>query len=180
MKSDFILFGSEYMKNMANLSGKESRKSFIIPWGLNLPTSLEPVKREEIDICDKIKQEINDGFRIISSVRGLKPRTGVDNLVKAFKYLKDKKVKLYIGGNGPLYNDINKLIKDLSLEDNVCLLGRISDEMKFKLFSLSYLSVMPTVMLEGFGISILESMYVGCLLLLRRLVECMNFISKTV
>jgi len=83
-------------------------------------------------------------------------------LVKAFKYLKDKKVKLYIGGNGPLYNDINKLIKDLSLEDNVCLLGRISDEMKFKLFSLSYLSVMPTVMLEGFGISILESMYVGC------------------
>ncbi|MEM3265836.1 MAG: glycosyltransferase family 4 protein [Thermoplasmata archaeon] len=162
VKSDAILFGSEYMRSMANLSNKEIQKSFIIPFGLNKPLSFELTKREEIEIYDKIRNEIDDGFKIISSVRGLKPRTGVDNLIKAFKYLKGKKVKLYIGGSGPLYDDLNKLIKDLDLDNSVHLLGKISDEMKFKLFSASYFSVMPTVALEGFGISILESMYVGC------------------
>jgi len=162
VKSDAIFFGSEYMKRMANLSSKEDRKSFIIPFGLNRPISLELTSKAEIEVFDKIEKEINDGFKIISSVRGLKTRTGVGNLIKSFEYLKSKKLKLYIGGSGPLYNDLNKLIKDLNLEDNVYLLGRITDEMKFKLFSISYFSVMPTMTLEGFGISILESMYVGC------------------
>ncbi len=160
--SDTLLFGSQYMENVANLSFKEKKKSFIIPFGINKPDNLTVTDSNEIKILNTINEDIINGYKIILSVRGLKPRTGVDNLIKAFSYLRNQKVKLYIGGNGPLFFKLQELIKELNLENNVFLLGSITDELKFNLFSISYLSVMPTISLEGFGISILESMYAGC------------------
>lgn len=163
-KSDAILFATNYMKNMARLTWKEEKKSVVMSLGIHPDSSIKdsPLTEKEKGILSKIESEITRGIRIISSVRGLKKRTGVDNLIKAFSNTKEENVKLYIAGDGPLHNSLKTLISDFNLENKVVLLGRISDEMKYKLYSLSTFSVMPTISLEGFGISMLESMYVGC------------------
>lgn len=61
------------------------------------------------------------------SVGRLSPEKNHSNLIKAFKKVveKEKNSKLFIIGNGPLYNDLNKLIQQLNLQENVFLLGFI-------------------------------------------------------
>jgi len=66
------------------------------------------------------------GKKLIFSLGRLVPYKGYEYLIHAAKYLGDDRVIL-IGGKGPMQEALAKLIEDLGLEEQVKLLGFLSD-----------------------------------------------------
>lgn len=98
----------------------------------------------------------------ILTVSTISPRKNVDGLIKAFNLIKDKiDCDLIVAGkNGWMYEDVFKLVKNLSLENRVIFTGGINDdELKF-LYKNAKLFVYPSFY-EGFGLPPLEAMSYG-------------------
>jgi glycosyltransferase involved in cell wall biosynthesis len=97
---------------------------------------------------------------LILTVRRLIPRTGVDLLIEAMQSVAKKLpgAVLLITGQGALKNELEKLSVGLGLKDRVKFLGYVSEEEKVRLYQAADFSVMPTTALEGFGLSIAESL----------------------
>lgn len=85
---------------------------------------------------------------------------GHEFLIKAMSKVVDlnMNVKVYICGSGPLYNDLNRQIKDLNLEENVKLIGYT--ENLTKLLASADIFVLPSRW-EGLPIALLEAMMAG-------------------
>lgn len=85
-----------------------------------------------------------------------------DALIKAWRLVADKYPEWELdiwGGNGPLYDDLVKLIADLSLQNNVFLKGEttdISSKMAeaSMIISTSVFEGMPLVLLEGLAVGL--------------------------
>ncbi|WP_237340550.1 glycosyltransferase [Staphylococcus carnosus] len=94
------------------------------------------------------------------NVARLSPEKNHEVLIKVFKTIveKEKKSKLYILGDGPLYNQLQQLIKKMNLEQNVFLLGFIKNPFMF--ISQADCFVL-TSNYEGQGMAILEAQVLG-------------------
>ena len=68
---------------------------------------------------------------------------------------------LYIAGKGALAATLQQRIIDLGLQDNVNLLGYVSDEDLPLCYRAANFSVIATVALEGFGLIAIESLAAG-------------------
>ena len=122
----------------------------VIPYGFD--TSSRP----------KLLHRKNEKIHILT-VRRLVHRVGVGLLIDACYLLKqmDYDFKLTIVGNGPLLDIFITQVKAYQLEGHVLFKGTIDDGELSKLFKESDVSIMPTIALEGFGISTVESLYHG-------------------
>lgn len=94
------------------------------------------------------------------AVRRLVPRMGLEHLIRAWAKV-DRRIHLYIAGDGPLRSSLQDLIDSLGLESDVTLLGHISDAELSRLYAGALFSVVPTLELEGFGLVVLESLASG-------------------
>jgi glycogen synthase len=85
---------------------------------------------------------------------------GCDTLVKAAAICKSKGIDLsiLICGNGYFRTDIENLIKVHQLENNVKLIGFVSEEQLSKLYSECKIVVVPSLWPEAFGMVALEAM----------------------
>ncbi len=109
--------------------------------------------------------------RIILTVGRLVKRKGIDVLIKAFAdLLKDddgqlNKVNLKIIGNGPERAFLERLSRELGLNERVTFLGKISDDELASWLSRSYIfALTPRVLpgdVEGFGTVYLEASLFG-------------------
>jgi glycosyltransferase involved in cell wall biosynthesis len=94
----------------------------------------------------------------------LHPSKGIFDLVKAWKYVcerkKDAKLAIAGGGSIEIFNKLKSTVKSLGLERNVAILGFLSEEDKYKLLSSSKLYVLPSYE-EGIPITFYEAMYCG-------------------
>lgn len=81
---------------------------------------------------------------------------GVDTLIKSIEILKDKGIRphLYIGGTGPLMDELLELVKHLKVENSVTFLGNVSDKDSF--FKKTDIFVLPS-RYEGFPLVLLEA-----------------------
>ncbi len=96
----------------------------------------------EIDSYNIQRQECD---KFILFVGRLHPKKGIDLLIKAFSKLKDTDIKLKIAGPFNEYkNELDKLVKDLSIENRVEFLGMITGKEKFKLFKDAWVFVAPS------------------------------------
>lgn len=91
------------------------------------PFNFEEIRKKSNDKCELSSEEeklIQDDY--IVGVSRLVPGKDRITLIKAFKLLKDKgiKEKLYLLGEGSHRQEIEKTIKELSLEGEVFLLGQ--------------------------------------------------------
>ncbi len=86
----------------------------------------------------------------------LSPEKNQQNLIKAFKEIVNinRNCKLFILGEGPLYESLHKLIRNLNLENHVFLLGFITNPYMFLDRCDCFIL---TSNYEGQGISILEA-----------------------
>jgi glycosyltransferase involved in cell wall biosynthesis len=100
---------------------------------------------------------------VMLTVRRLVPRMGLENLILAMKEIVKQvpEALLLIGGKGYLENSLRTLIMRLQLEANVKLLGFIPEEELPMYYQSADLFVLPTVELEGFGLSTLEALSCG-------------------
>lgn len=97
------------------------------------------------------------------TVRRLEPRMGLIELVDAFQSIAHEfpKARLWIGGAGALRAALEMRIKIFGLENSVRLLGFVPEVDLPKFYAAAHCTVMPSIDLEGFGLSIVESLACG-------------------
>ena len=95
-------------------------------------------------------------------------RKGVDILINAFESLikNHSHLKLVIAGTGPEEDNLKKQLKDLNLANNISLIGKVADDIKFSFLEHSNFFISPTRSLnendfEGFGIVFIEASYMN-------------------
>jgi glycosyltransferase involved in cell wall biosynthesis len=100
---------------------------------------------------------------ILFTARRLVHRVGLDKLLVAVAKIKPQipDIWLAIAGKGPLQAVLEQQATDLGLNDNVKFLGFLPDEQLPIAYQAADLSVMPSQSLEGFGLSVLESLACG-------------------
>lgn len=100
----------------------------------------------------------------ILTVRNLAPRMGLENLIEAMVPItqaaaaRGLAVTLSLCGDGPLRSTLETLVVRLGLAASVRLLGRVTDDELVRRYQAADLFVLPTVALEGFGISTVEAL----------------------
>jgi glycosyltransferase involved in cell wall biosynthesis len=101
--------------------------------------------------------------KIVFTVRGLRPRYGLDTAIKAIAPLvADGGTEFFIGGDGELRSTLEQLIVREQASDRIHLLGRLTDEHLRWSYQAADLFVLPTLALECFGLISVESLAFGC------------------
>jgi glycosyltransferase involved in cell wall biosynthesis len=100
---------------------------------------------------------------VLFTVRNLVPRMGLDTLIQAVAELRTEipRLRLLIGGSGPLRFELEGLVKALGLADCVRLLGFVPESALPDYYRAADLFVLPTAQLEGFGLVTVEALASG-------------------
>ena len=137
---DYLMPSSEYLTNYY--------KKLFTKYSYKIVTNNMPIETD--------KSISNLKNKIIISVGRLDKVKAFDELIKIFKKVNNKDWKLVIVGDGPEYNNLNNLIKELKLDNNVELVGfKTSDELN-KLYKDSSIYIMTSIE-ESFGLVLLEA-----------------------
>lgn len=153
-----FIANSQYLaQKMANIAQDNSKIKIIYP-GVDYEALNKPV--ENIKEYKKILGLEDDNLILLSSGRlvGIK---NYDTIIKLMPSLLEQipKLKYLIMGDGPEFDNLNNLIKQLSLTDHVKLLGHINDDpiAKASYYQMAHIFVGVTTQPEGFGISYIEA-----------------------
>jgi len=145
-----ICLSQEFKNVLSKLYNVDKEKISVIPYGfqLNGIKQLLPTQNKKMKIV---------------CIRRLVKRVGIELLIRACHKLKNQGVEfeLAIVGEGYLYQELLHLVDDLKLGDCVRLLGKVPDAELKTILLQSDLAVMPSIALEGFGISTVECLYHG-------------------
>jgi glycogen synthase len=100
---------------------------------------------------------------IVVTVRRLARRMGIEDLIDSFRQVRHTvpDALLVIVGGGALTAALRKRIDEQGLGDHVRLLGRVEDDKLPLVYRAADLSIVPTVALEGFGLTTIESLATG-------------------
>ena len=151
---------SQYTKDkLTNLHKIPKDKIVIIPGGVDLIRFSAWANRSTA----RDRFGINHKKFVLFTVRNLVPRMGLENLVKAMAIIKEKipEVYLVIGGDGPLKETLQSLIRQYGLESFVRLRGFIKSEDLSLYYQMADFFILPTIALEGFGLVTIESLSCG-------------------
>jgi len=101
--------------------------------------------------------------KIIVCVRRLARRMGLETLIEAFAEatVHHPDVKLMIGGQGPLREELEQQVLRAGLSKKVEFLGFIPEATLPTVYAAADLSIVPSSALEGFGLISLESLACG-------------------
>lgn len=113
------------------------------------------------EVRSEVRNKLNlDNYFVIGNVSRLSYLKNIDFLIKIFNEinLKCKKSKLLLVGDGPEKSRMEKLVKQLKLEDSVVFLGNCNNVNE--ILNAMDVFVMPSRS-EGFGISLLEAQAAG-------------------
>jgi len=146
---DLIHTVSNYTKKEIEKIRLINKKSIVvIPPGLELEKYLNTPRKAE--------------GKYFVMIGRLEPRKHYDHAIFAVKYATkyNQDIRLYIIGDGPLRSAMTELIKRLSLEKNVFLLGKVDEETKLRLLSRAQ-ALIHLGYPEGFGIVLVEALATG-------------------
>jgi glycosyltransferase involved in cell wall biosynthesis len=132
-------------------------------YGVARPIDIIPLGIKRIEFAHKARSEF--GFSaedtILCSLGRLVKRKNLEETIRIVSALDRKDgVRFIIMGDGPERANLERLIRQLDLENVVKIFGVVSDQQKFQLLSVSdiYLS---TSLHEGFCLAFLEAMDCG-------------------
>jgi glycogen synthase len=100
---------------------------------------------------------------IVLSVRRLVSRMGLENLIEAMRRVRAEvpDALCIVVGQGRLREQLIARIAQQNLQSHVRLLGFVPDEQLQYVYRAADLTVMPSLSLEGFGLSAVESLAAG-------------------
>jgi len=127
---------------------------------LILPSCCEPVPSKD-NLFLRQKYGLSNELKIIFSLGRLVTYKGFEYLIESGKYLNGK-YRIYIGGDGPLMDDLQMKIRKLKLEDQVILLGKLTDEEVSDYYNLCDIFCLPSIKKsEAFGLVQCEAFSIG-------------------
>ena len=142
-KIDYIITPSEFYRTK------------FIEDGIN-PNKIQAI-HNSIEMNDYNVETQDDGYALYFG--RLSKEKGILNLINAFA--KCNKGNLYIAGEGPEKEKIEKIIKENSLEDRVKLLGFLDKEQMTDVTRKCKFVVVPSIWYENCPYSVLETLAIG-------------------
>ncbi|WP_227356928.1 glycosyltransferase family 4 protein [Haladaptatus salinisoli] len=144
---------SGFMRDRMRETYGEAARSEVVPGGVDVET-FRP---------DSGEFERLTGAPSFLTVRRLSPRMGHDLLLEAFsRVVADRPdARLYIAGDGPLRDELERTAAELGVADETTFLGYVPDEALPSAYAAADLFVLPTTELEGFGLATLEALASG-------------------
>ena len=97
---------------------------------------------------------------VIVTIGRLVKRKAINTLIQAIHDIPNPRLRLLIAGDGPERPALEELTNSLNMEERIRFMGFVTDEVKWKVLSVSDLFVLPS-MHEGFGIVFMEAMHMG-------------------
>ncbi len=134
-------------------------KIHIIPGGVDVSRFQSNLSRDQA----RAKLDWPQDRRILFTPRRLVHRMGLDKLLIALAQIKPRTpdVWLAIAGRGPLRASLEQQVTELGLKDQVKFLGFLPDDQLPLAYQAADLTVMPSQSLEGFGLTLVESLACG-------------------
>lgn len=154
-----IVLSEAFRREVTTQFGISDAKVHVVPGGVDIERFQPAAARTHA----RAKLGWPGDRRIFLSVRRLVRRMGLENLIEAVRLLSTERddFLLYIGGSGPLDSELRERIKEAALEHRVRLLGRLSDEDLPIAYQAADLTIVPSQALEGFGLTVVESLACG-------------------
>ncbi len=146
LKADYVLTVNSFFSKELIKAGKKEGTAFVIPNMMEVPT----------DFVTPVKPAFRRPVRI-GSLGRLYPEKYFDKMVMALPILRERGIECeyVIGGVGYQEEYLNKLAKDLKVEDSFKILGWTTDKKTF--FDSIDIFILPSYG-ETFGIVLLEAM----------------------
>ncbi len=151
---------SEAMREVAHRRyGVPLDRILTIPGGLDIAPHLEAPPRA----AARERLGWPPDRPILLAVRRLWRRMGLEGLILAMQEVRRAHpgALLLIGGTGPLEGRLRSLIETAGLESSVRLLGFIAEDDLPAAYAAADFTVVPTLALEGFGMTTVESLAAG-------------------
>ncbi|PIQ99520.1 MAG: hypothetical protein COV66_11495 [Nitrospinae bacterium CG11_big_fil_rev_8_21_14_0_20_45_15] len=121
----------------------------------------DPMERETL----RDKYDLPQNTPVLLTVRRLHYRMGLENLLQALaivsKKSPDAEFLVLIAGEGPLRETLSRQIGELQLQKKVRLTGMLSQQSLPEYYRCANLFILPTLMIEGFGLSTAEALATG-------------------
>ncbi len=155
--SSFITLSYAFKKLLHTSYGVPEEMIRVIPGGID--TEIFKLPRTRAEARQKLGWP-QDRF-IVFTPRRLVRRMGLNQLVEAVSILKKPDIWLGIAGRGPLSSELAQQIQDLAIGNQVYLLGFISDQELVLAYQAADVTIVPSQMLEGFGLILAESLACG-------------------
>jgi L-malate glycosyltransferase len=146
--------------NIVVAQSTDTRNNAVNYYGVKRNIEVVPLGIKPLDQYEVSKEEmgIDKNQFVFSTIGRLVRRKNIEDLLNIFKAVNnDFPSQLLLMGSGPEKERISAQIRELGIEKNVKLLGRVSEEEKLKYLSISDL-YLSTAIHEGFGIVFLEAM----------------------
>ena len=160
-KANYVIANSNFTKNLAIKFGLDNSKISIIHPGCKLPIEIKD------EYIKKARETYNNSFPKLITIARLDGRKSHANILMTIKNLLPKFPKLkYVSiGDGDQKNNLEKLKKELGLDEVVKFIYKSEEQTKVALLQQSDLLVMPSVIfkksIEGFGITFIEAASYG-------------------
>jgi glycosyltransferase involved in cell wall biosynthesis len=122
-----------------------------------IPLPFHPPKISKVP---RSKLKINNDDYIFVTCGRLVKRKAIDVLIRALGSIPSEKFKLYIMGDGPERENLERITRRLNLENKVFFLGFVDDNEKYKYLNIADVFALAS-MHEGFGIVYMEAMFCG-------------------
>ncbi|MBU1557862.1 glycosyltransferase [Patescibacteria group bacterium] len=151
-KADRIQVISNYLGRWAKDMGGKNIE--VIPNAVSVEQFSQLYPAEDLNELKKIWGSEGDEF-IITTSRLVK-KNAIDDIIKALKYLPEN-IKFIVLGDGPDWEDLEKLSEEMELRKRVKFLGSIEQKEIPKYLKASDIFIRPSLS-EGFGNSFIEAM----------------------
>jgi len=160
-KTKYIIANSNFTKNLATNFGVDAEKIKIIFPGCDYPIEIKGEHKM------KALEIFKESFPKIITIARLDKRKAHQNIFMCIKNLKAiyPNIKYVCIGDGQEKENLNKLRKELNLENEIIFLNKVNENFKVALLEQSNLFLMPSIIvkksIEGFGISFIEAASYG-------------------
>lgn len=155
-----VIVLSEFMKQRVQaVHGIAGDRVRVIPGAVDIERFTPAT--DPVDVRRQLKLPLDR--TILVTVRNLVPRMGLEQFVRAVAMVRDEipGILAIIGGEGPLREELQRLIQQFQVSDHVRMTGFIPEDDLQKYYQAADLVVMPTYELEGFGLVTIEAMACG-------------------